>query len=140
VSVEPGLDQVVNDPQRLRQLLLNLAGNAVKFSKVGGLVSLHARGVDEGHWCIEIEDQGIGIQESDLQRLFAPFAQLSEGTTKAYGGMGLGLALAHKIASAQGGDIQVRSQPGVGSVFTVLLPRELVAKPSKGGAPPARLR
>jgi PAS domain S-box-containing protein len=127
VSVAPDLDSVVNDPLRLRQMLLNLVGNAVKFSKPGGLVSLRARGIDTERWCIEVEDHGIGIREDDLQRLFTRFVQLSAGSTKAYGGMGLGLALVQQIASAQGGEVQVRSQPDVGSVFTLVLPRHLAA-------------
>lgn len=130
VSVEAGLDTVVNDPLRLRQMLLSLADNAVKFSKAGGTVSMCARALDPARWCIEVEDQGIGIGRDDLQRLFTPFVQLSAGTTKAYGGTGLGLALVRKIAAAQDGDVQVRSQPGAGSLFTLVLPRILQAGPA----------
>ena len=130
VSVEPGLGAVVNDRLRLRQMLLNLVGNAVKFSKPSGVVSMRARGLDPARWCIEVEDQGIGISDDDLTRLFTPFVQLSSGATKAYGGTGLGLALVRKIATAQGGDVNVRSQLGVGSHFTLVLPRILVAEPT----------
>lgn len=127
VSVDDDLGPVVNDPLRLRQMVLNLVGNAVKFSKPGGTVSLRARGWDEMQWCVEVEDHGIGISDGDMNRLFGKFVQLSEGSTKAYGGTGLGLALVRQIARAQGGDVQVRSQLGVGSVFTLVLPRVLAA-------------
>jgi len=127
--VEPSLDTVVNDPLLLRQMLLNLAENAVKFSKPGGAVTLRARGLEPDRWCVEVEDQGIGIHEDDLDRLFTPFVQLSSGSNKAYGGTGLGLALVWKIATAQGGEVQVRSRLGAGSVFTLVLPRILAARP-----------
>lgn len=125
VSVDDELGPVVSDRLRLRQMVLNLAGNAVKFSKPGGTVSLRARGWDDMQWCVEVEDHGIGISDGDMTRLFGKFVQLSAGSTKAYGGTGLGLALVRQIALAQGGDVQVRSQLGVGSVFTLVLPRVL---------------
>lgn len=135
VSVDPQLDAVVNDPLRLRQMLLNLVGNAVKFSKPGGIVALRARGLGPDRWCVDVEDHGIGIAEGDLPHLFERFVQLSSGTTKSYGGLGLGLALVYKIATAQGGDVQVRSQLGVGSVFTLVLPRVLAPLPPMPNTP-----
>ena len=125
VTVDDELTSVVNDPLRLRQMVLNLAGNAVKFSKPGGSVSVRARGLNDSQWCIEFEDHGIGIDEEGIQRLFGRFVQLSAGSTKAYGGTGLGLALVRMIARLQGGDVQVRSEVGVGSTFTLVLPRAL---------------
>jgi len=127
VSVDGDLRSVVNDHLRLRQMVLNLTGNAVKFSKPGGTVSLRARRWDDKQWCVEVEDHGIGISDEDMNRLFGTFVQLSAGSTKAYGGTGLGLALVRKIARAQGGDVLVRSQLGVGSVFTLVLPSVLAA-------------
>lgn len=125
LTVDDNLTSVVNDPLRLRQMLLNLAGNAVKFSKPGGTVSLRARGLNDEQWRIEVEDQGIGIDEEGLKRLFGRFVQLSSGSTKAYGGAGLGLYLVRKIARAQGGDVEVRSKFGVGTTFTLVLPRDI---------------
>ncbi len=129
-AVEAGLRSVVNDPLRLRQMVLNLAGNAVKFSAPGGVVELRARGLDAERWCVEVEDHGIGISAADIRVLFAPFVQLSSGMNKSHGGTGLGLALVRQIAQAQGGDVMVSSQPGVGSVFTLVLPRHLAAEPA----------
>ena len=129
LAVEAALDTVVNDPLQLRQMLLNLADNAVKFSRPGGAVMLRAHALDADRWCVEVEDQGIGIHEGDLDRLFTPFVQLSSGSDKAYGGTGLGLALVWKIATAQGGEVQVRSRLDAGSVFTLVLPRRLAARP-----------
>ncbi len=127
VAVDSGLAGVVADPLRLRQMLLNLVANAIKFSKPGGLVAMRARALDAGRWCVEVEDHGIGIGDADLARVFGTFVQLSAGPTKEYGGIGLGLALVRRIAQAQGGDVQVRSEAGVGSVFTLVLPRVLAA-------------
>jgi PAS domain S-box-containing protein len=131
VAVEPGLGMVVNDPLRLRQMLLNLLGNAIKFSRRGGAVRLEARSLDSERWCVVVADEGIGIAAADLPRLFAPFVQLSAGSTKAYGGTGLGLALVRSIARAQGGDVQVQSELDKGSVFTLTLPRSLPREDAK---------
>ena len=125
ITVDDDLTSVVNDPLRLRQMVLNLAGNAVKFSKPGGRVLLRAQGLNAEQWCVEVEDRGIGIDDEGIQQLFGRFVQLSAGSTKHYGGTGLGLALVRMIARAQGGDVQVRSKACVGSTFTLVLPRVL---------------
>ncbi|HEY4055270.1 MAG TPA: ATP-binding protein [Kofleriaceae bacterium] len=103
------------DPQRLRQVLANLVGNAADASKPGETVQLRAVGID-GHVSIEIEDKGRGIGADDLVRIFEPFF-----TTRP-DGTGLGLSIVQKVVRAHGGDIKVRSTPGVGSTFTVVLP------------------
>ncbi|HEU4610872.1 MAG TPA: ATP-binding protein, partial [Kofleriaceae bacterium] len=119
---EPGaeLPNVHGDPQRLRQVLVNLVGNAADASTPGTAVtlraSIHAPAADAAHVAIEIEDQGRGIAAHDLPRIFEPFF-----TTRP-DGTGLGLAICHKVVRAHGGDIQVRSTVGRGSTFTILLP------------------
>jgi len=109
------LPSVQGDPQRLRQVLVNLVGNAADASQPGTEVTVRARQSDAGV-AIEVEDHGRGIGELDLPRIFEPFF-----TTRP-DGTGLGLAICHKLVKAHGGDIEVRSTPGKGSTFTVLLP------------------
>jgi signal transduction histidine kinase len=113
---EPIVDLTVHgDPQRLRQVLVNLVGNAADASRPGAEVTISAR-PSAGRVAIEVEDHGRGIRADDLPRIFEPFF-----TTRP-DGTGLGLAICHKVVRAHGGDIQVRSTPGEGSTFTVLLP------------------
>jgi signal transduction histidine kinase len=123
------LPTVQGDPQRLRQVIVNLVGNAADASTPGAAVTVRAKptkmepagftpagGKDATHVAIEVEDRGRGIQADDLPRIFEPFF-----TTRP-DGTGLGLAICHKVVRAHGGDIQVRSTPGAGSTFTILLP------------------
>jgi signal transduction histidine kinase len=109
------LPSVQGDPQRLRQVLVNLVDNAADASAAGGAVTVRAKAAD-ARIAIEIEDHGRGIDAEDLPRIFEPFF-----TTRP-DGTGLGLAICHKVIRAHGGDIQVRSTQGGGSTFTVLLP------------------
>jgi len=114
------------DPGRLRQVLLSLLSNAVKFSPEYGQIDVRARLDGQTHFRIEVEDRGIGIAESDLPRLFSQFHQLSSGNTKTHEGTGLGLALVRRMVEAQGGTVGVQSTLGEGSVFHITLP--LVAR------------
>lgn len=107
---------VQGDPQRLRQVLVNLVGNAADASAPGTHVTLRAASADNGNVAIEVEDNGRGIGAADLLRIFEPFF-----TTRP-DGTGLGLAICHKVVRAHGGDIRVRSTVGEGSTFTVVLP------------------
>ncbi|MGE0396808.1 MAG: sensor histidine kinase [Kofleriaceae bacterium] len=114
---EPHRDLTIQgDPQRLRQVLANLVGNAADASKPGTQVKLRAVPANDGHIAIEVEDKGRGIDLADLPRIFDPFF-----TTRP-DGTGLGLAICHKVVRAHGGDIRVRSTVGEGSTFTVVLP------------------
>lgn len=123
LEVDPALDEVVTDEVRLSQVVSHYVSNAIKFSTEGGAVTVRAWTEGETSFRIEVEDSGIGIAEADLPRLFSPFRQLSEGSTKAFGGAGLGLALSRRLIEAQGGEVGVYSFPGVGSVFWLVLPR-----------------
>lgn len=109
------LPTVQGDPQRLRQVLMNLVDNAADASTRGAQVTVRAKTAD-ARIAIEVEDHGRGIGVDDLPRIFEPFF-----TTRP-DGTGLGLAICHKVVRAHGGDIQVRSTDGGGSTFTVLLP------------------
>ncbi len=123
LAVEPGSLELVIDPMRLSQVVSHLLSNAIRFSRAGGRVALRGRAAGADRFCVDVEDEGIGIAPEDLPRLFTPFRQLSEGLAKTHGGTGLGLALARRLVQAQGGDIAVRSTPGAGSVFSLSLPR-----------------
>ncbi|MCB9834304.1 MAG: response regulator, partial [Planctomycetes bacterium] len=116
-EVEPGApSRRLGDPSRLRQVLSNLVGNAVKFTD-SGCVSIRVREVDEGRLRFEIEDTGIGIDTEARDRLFRYFSQADETTTRKYGGSGLGLAISRHLVQAMGGDIDLASLPGRGSLF-----------------------
>ncbi len=112
------------DDRRLRQILLNLLGNAVKFSRVGGVVTLRLSAVRADSCyslCFEVQDRGIGIAAGDMERIFEPFRQLGHGD-----GAGLGLAISRKLVTAMGGSLDVTSHVGDGSTFTVRLDAAIV--------------
>ncbi len=119
---------VVGDAMRLRQVLLNLAGNAIKFSSVeggGGRVSVRATTLaSEVQPLLEfsVTDNGIGMDEQVQARLFTPFSQADSGTTRRFGGTGLGLSISQRLVDLMGGEISVRSEPGQGSTFSVRVP------------------
>ncbi len=108
------------DPTRLRQALLNFAGNAVKFTE-RGTITLRARLLEEtgGRFLLrfEVQDTGIGIPAENLARLFEPFEQADASTTRRYGGTGLGLAITRRLAEMMGGEVGAKSKPGHGSTF-----------------------
>ena len=115
------------DRQRLRQVIVNLVSNAVKFTSQGK-VSMHAstRSATEGSklLLIEVTDTGIGISKHALDHVFEPFTQADPSTTRNYGGTGLGLAIARELSELMGGRIGARSEPGAGSTFWIELPLE----------------
>jgi signal transduction histidine kinase/CheY-like chemotaxis protein len=113
----------LGDPLRLRQILVNLVGNAVKFTD-RGVVTITAR-AGERELRIDIRDTGIGIAADDVARLFAPFAQVDASTTRRFGGTGLGLSISRQLAQLMRGDITVVSRPGAGSTITLALPLRL---------------
>ena len=119
-ELDPGL-HLVADPAKLKQMLLNLVSNGIKFTPNGGRVTIRARQVDS--WIeISVRDTGIGIANSDLGRLFIEFQQLDAGPGRAQEGTGLGLALTKRFAELHGGHVSVESVQGVGSTFTLKLP------------------
>jgi signal transduction histidine kinase/DNA-binding NarL/FixJ family response regulator len=113
----------MGDPARLRQVVFNLVSNAIKFTQ-SGQVSLDLSRNEQGAMVVRVTDTGIGIPEQRLAQLFAKFTQADSSHTRVYGGTGLGLSIAKAIIEAMHGTIEVASEIGVGSVFTVTVPLE----------------
>ncbi|WP_373975945.1 ATP-binding protein [Chitinibacter sp. SCUT-21] len=125
VELPPGRNwRVMGDPSRLRQVLLNLLNNAIKFTSKG-YVALSVEVVDQDeHTClytIRVRDSGVGMDEAGMARLFQPFSQADASTTRKFGGTGLGLSISKRLVAAMGGSIAVQSTLGEGSCFTVQL-------------------
>jgi CheY-like chemotaxis protein len=142
---------VVGDVTRLRQVLLNLAGNAIKFTEQGEVTVEITRpelrvsrfSAEENPGTIDlhftVRDTGIGIPPDRISRLFKPFSQIDSSTTRRYGGTGLGLAISKKLCELMGGGIRIESTPGFGSAFHFTIQTHAtaapLAKPSDGTAP-----
>jgi PAS domain S-box-containing protein len=136
VDVASGVPAMVRgDPTRLRQVLTNLVGNAIKFTETGEIVvSVHAAGAEDRRTLLRfaVRDTGIGIPADKLETIFEEFGQADESTTRKYGGTGLGLAIARRLVRLMDGDLTVASTVGQGTEFsfTVSLPIEAAATPA----------
>src|ERR1700690_257062 len=139
VNVEPQITgRVLGDPQRLRQCLVNLVSNAIKFTKDGEIV-IEVRDRSSGGnplTYFEVRDTGMGITEKTLDMLFEPFVQADSSTTRHFGGTGLGLSIVRKLVELMGGEIGVSSEVGVGSKFFFTLP----LRPAPDISPERRIR
>ncbi len=131
---------IQSDPTRLRQILINLTGNAVKFTEVGKVrlvIRLADAQSDQPKLLFEVIDSGIGMAREEIARLFQPFTQADTSTTRKFGGSGLGLTISKRLADMLGGDIRVDSSPGNGSTFTLTIAvgpldgARLLAKPTE---------
>jgi PAS domain S-box-containing protein len=133
---ETSIANIAADPRRLKQILVNLLTNAVKFTPEGGQVALEVH-VDEEQDLVEfsVADNGIGIAPQDLKHLFQPFVQVDSKLNRQFEGTGLGLALVHKLTDMHGGSVNVESHVGAGSRFTVRLPwgQKLIAQQATDG-------
>jgi len=139
LSYDPTLPRMIKgDPVRLRQVLLNLASNAVKFTERGA-VRIEVARLEGPEVKISVVDSGVGIAEKQLDRMFQRFTQADSSTTRRYGGTGLGLAISKTLVELMGGAIGVSSRPGVGSTFWFTLPLHAAqaAAETGGSAPPA---
>lgn len=138
-DLAPGLaQQVQGDPTRVTQIFVNLLSNAIKFTQRGGVL-VHATILETTanrvRIQVEVRDTGIGIPRDQIERIFERFTQSDEQTTRLYGGTGLGLPIVKQLAEAMQGSISVKSEPGFGSMFTLVLPFELAAVENRIEAP-----
>ena len=144
-------ERLAGDPGRLRQVLLNLLDNAVKFTEAGAVhvhVTLVARTAAASRIAVAVRDTGIGVPPEARERLFGEFTQADSSISRRYGGSGLGLAICRRLVTAMGGTLSVENAPGGGSVFRFDVLLRAVAEPAAAAAPvpvasaavPARLR
>jgi signal transduction histidine kinase/CheY-like chemotaxis protein len=140
IDCSPDLGSIRADQIRLRQILLNLASNASKFTENGTVtITAQPQHSDERDWItIAVADTGIGMNAAQMGRLFQEFSQADSSTTRKYGGTGLGLAISRHFCRMMGGDITVKSKPGEGSTFTMRLPRNVEIEETRVSAATAR--
>jgi PAS domain S-box-containing protein len=124
-DIGPEVSPMVGDRRRFEQIVMNLLGNAVKFTEQGSVTLRCA--ARQGNLAVTVQDTGIGIPHAQVRELFQPFHQLDTGITRKHEGTGLGLSICKKLVDMMGGSIAVESAPGVGSTFTVTLPLPRVA-------------
>jgi PAS domain S-box-containing protein len=134
LDIDPAIPaRVLGDPHRLRQIVLNLVGNAVKFTDDGEiLIEARAAEATDSRAALQVvvRDTGIGMSEATLSRLFQPFSQADPSTTRNFGGTGLGLSIVRRLIDMMGGSIHVTSEPNVGTTFTLRLPYPAASAPA----------
>jgi two-component system phosphate regulon sensor histidine kinase PhoR len=123
VDVPAAISELPVDGQRFDSVLLNLVDNGIKYNRKGGYVKVSVRQTED-EWNIYVEDSGMGIPHSAQLRAFERFYRVDKSHTRLGGGTGLGLAIVKHVVQAHGGQINLRSEPGTGTVFTIVLPRQ----------------
>jgi signal transduction histidine kinase len=123
MEIPRDLPPLSSDRQKVKQILLNLLSNALKFTHEGGVTIKVRRANDTRRLTLSVVDTGIGIAPADLEKIFDDFRQLDNSPTRAYGGTGLGLSICRRLAQMLGGEIEVQSRVGYGSTFTLMLPQ-----------------
>ncbi len=134
-TVAPGVDLMIGDETKVKQILFNLLSNAAKFT-VDGVIKIEVSALheDDRDWVIcNVSDTGIGFEGNQIENLFQDFYQADMSTTRKYGGTGLGLAIVDRFCKLMEGDVTVSSEPGIGSNFRVKLPRVLCKPRLPGG-------
>jgi two-component system, cell cycle sensor histidine kinase PleC len=134
-SVNDGLPPLVADALKLRQILLNVLSNAVKFTESGGSVMVLAGLADDGGLDIQVEDTGIGMSEAEVALAFQPFSQVESTLNRKYEGTGLGLPITKSLTELHGGSLVIDSTPGVGTKVTVHLPASRIFRQATGAQP-----
>jgi len=120
LQITDTIDKFTGDQRRVEQMLINLLNNATKFTEMGEIrVSCSPH---DSKVILSVSDTGIGIKPEDIETIFEPFRQIDVGLSRKYEGTGLGLSIARKLVTMMGGEIDVKSQEGVGSTFSVILP------------------
>ena len=119
------------DELRLKQVVINVLNNAIKYTPQEGTIKVSTRRNKEQHFVINIEDNGIGIEHDDIHRIFEPFGQVDSAYTRSIEGVGLGLPLSKKLIEAQGGTIMLESTIDKGTKVTIILPANLAVQPSQ---------
>ena len=114
-------NEMIGDERRIRQIMINLMGNAIKFTREGS-VSIHLFCPTEEHWAIQVKDTGVGIPKEAQEYIFEPFRQVHAEITRDNRGIGLGLSITKQLVELMGGRILLESEPGKGSTFTIVLP------------------
>ncbi|WP_282606643.1 HAMP domain-containing sensor histidine kinase [Pelagibius sp. Alg239-R121] len=130
ISVPPELPMLFGDERNLKQILINLLSNAIKFTAPSGCVTVTASIDAAGQFQLIVQDTGIGIRPSDIERVLHPFEQAETGFTRKRHGTGLGLPLVRFLVELHGGTFQLKSQVGQGTVATILLPSERTLDPA----------
>lgn len=138
-AVDPEFPELVRgDPTRIRQIISNLTGNAVKFTSEGE-VSVRVKCMGQADRAIkvriDVEDTGIGVPKHAIEKIFQPFSQATSSTTREFGGTGIGLSLCRQLTEAMGGDISIASEEGRGSVFSVSIPMQIAENPAEEKVP-----
>jgi len=129
--LDPDFNLVLGDPGKLRQILTNLVGNAIKFTKHGTITVEIEPHMPEGQWELRVLDEGIGISDQDQERIFDDFVTLDPSYTRAQEGTGLGIGIVRRLLEHLGGEIGVESELGAGSVFWVRLPTNVISEASR---------
>ncbi|HHV54312.1 MAG TPA: hypothetical protein GXX55_02510, partial [Firmicutes bacterium] len=137
LDLEPNLPPVWGDEELLRRLLLNLVDNAIKYTPAGGRVTIRTRAERSGGLTLAVADTGVGIPKRDLPRIFERFYRVDKARSRQLGGTGLGLAIVRHIVERHGATIDVQSEVGAGSTFTVHFPAGLLDPAAAAMATPA---
>jgi signal transduction histidine kinase len=131
----PGAILVRMDPVHLRQILINLVSNAIKFSKPQGVIAIDGEMTPDGAVSIRVTDTGLGIPAEAIDKLFLPFSQVDNAYSRKHDGVGLGLSICRSIMKAYGGSIALQSAVGMGTMVTLQMPAERVVTAAEAGAP-----
>ncbi len=126
VDIAPGLPPLYAEHRAVRQILLNLIGNAIKFTKREGSITIDAALLPDGALRLRVSDTGIGIAEDHMPLVLKPFGQVETALSRKHGGVGLGLPLSKRLAELHGGTLEIASTPGVGTAVDVRFPRQRV--------------